>query len=953
MPMRIGMRQGCVSLVAALAALCLLPGFAAAAGGRGDRTAAEHALKRVQDLSKGLGVRTGRELTPAIAELVARRGALDANGRRQADALLARPTSTEAAPGHAYTVTEHAPVCGVHFCIHYVTTTLDAPDQNDSDADGTPDYVELMEQVFESEVFPCENGSAVMGCANAGSTGLGWPQAPSDGALGGDARFDVYIEDLFPSGVFGYVSPDPQPAGSSLHSYLVLDKDFSRYSPTLTGPDEMRVTAAHEYNHVLQFGIDAFEDTWMFEATAVYFEDKVYPGIDDYLSYMPSWVNSTADPLTDANGGGGLKMYGSAVWNHFIAGRHGAPTILAAWQASTQVNGGPFAPASYSTALAANGGTNFSDEFDDFAAAVAEWRAPGSGFPDLYPDVPAAARPSLAVGAGAATIQLDHTTFAFRNIQPPASSTALTLSATLPAGLKGAIALVGRTGASTTGGTVTTQIQGLSNGGAATVSLPNANTYGRITAVLVNADPTQSGWNNGQNDWNFTKDNQNFSGVQVTQGAPPPTPTATSGSASSIGLTSASLNGSVNPNGQATTYWFEYGTTTAYGTQVPLTPASAGSGVAAVAQSAAVSGLTRGTTYHYRIVAQSSGGTTPGLDQTFTTLDPPTATTTAATGVATDGATLNATVDPRGRATTYVFQYGPTAAYGSQLPLAPSSAGSGSSPVAVSALLSGLARAATVHYRVVATNADGTTAGGDQAFRTLDPPVVMTGGAGGIGATGATVTGTVDARGTQTVFAFEYGTTTAYGGQASGDAGSATGALSVAAAIAGLTPGTVYHYRLLAANADGSGAGSDLTFTTAGTGTSSTPTPTPSDGTGTGTNTTTARTSLILTAVIGRVRLGAALSRGLRVRVGCGEPCSIRVRLLLPAKVAKAMRLKRTVATASTRAGTASSLLALRFTTKARRALARLRTVRLTVAVTATASDGRHTSLNRAVALRR
>src|SRR4029078_12069467 len=131
-----------------------------------------------------------------------------------------------------------------------------------------------------------------------------------------------------------------------------------------------------------------------------------------------------------------------------------------------------FAPASYNTAIVAHGGTSFSDEFDDFSAAVAEWRVPGSGFPDTYPDIPASARPNMTVGAPATSISLDHTTFAFRNIPVPGASTTLTLHATLPAGLKGAVALVGRTGASDTAGTVTTAIQRLSSGGAATVSLP-------------------------------------------------------------------------------------------------------------------------------------------------------------------------------------------------------------------------------------------------------------------------------------------------------------------------------------------------------------------------------------------------------------------------------------------------------------------------------------------------
>src|SRR4051812_29575929 len=414
-----------------VAALAVLPASAGAASGNGGSERAQHALERVEDLNKGLGARTGRELTPALAELARTKRNLDAPGRKRADSLLARPTSSESAPGHAYTVTEHAPYCGLRFCIHYVTSTSDAPNLADADADGTADYVELMSQVFENEVFPCENGTAMLGCAAAGTSGRGWPQAPSDGTLGGDSRMDVYIENLYPS-IFGYVSPDTQATGASLFSYLVMDKDFSRYSQTLTGPQEMRVTAAHEYNHVLQFGIDANEDGWMFESTATYFENEVYPAVDDYLSYLSTWVTSTADPLTDAGGGGGLKEYGSAVWNHFIAGRHGAQTILQSWQASTQVNGGPFAPASYSTAIAANGGTSFESEFDDFAAAVAEWRVPGSGFPDTYPDVPASARPTMNVGAAATTVQLDHTTFAFRNIPIPSSATMLTLSATLP-----------------------------------------------------------------------------------------------------------------------------------------------------------------------------------------------------------------------------------------------------------------------------------------------------------------------------------------------------------------------------------------------------------------------------------------------------------------------------------------------------------------------------------------
>ena len=94
-------------------------------------------------------------------------------------------------------------------------------------------------------------------------------------------------------------------------------------------------------------------------------------------------------------------------------------------------------------------------------------------------------------------------------------------------------------------------------------------------------------------------------------------PSATTGSPSDIGQSSATLSGTVNPNGQDTTDYFQYGTTTTYGTQT--SPASVGSGTTPVGVHQSIVGLSPNTTYHYRLVAQSSAGTTNGADQTLTT----------------------------------------------------------------------------------------------------------------------------------------------------------------------------------------------------------------------------------------------------------------------------------------------------------------------------------------------
>ncbi|MGH8103737.1 MAG: InlB B-repeat-containing protein, partial [bacterium] len=106
--------------------------------------------------------------------------------------------------------------------------------------------------------------------------------------------------------------------------------------------------------------------------------------------------------------------------------------------------------------------------------------------------------------------------------------------------------------------------------------------------------------------------------VQPPQPGPP---VATTSSATGVTPNSATLTGAVKPNGASTTYYFEYGTTTAYGSQGPTQ--NAGSGYANVPVTAGLSGLLPNTTYHYRVVATNSNGTSTGQDRTFTTPSAP------------------------------------------------------------------------------------------------------------------------------------------------------------------------------------------------------------------------------------------------------------------------------------------------------------------------------------------
>ena len=178
-------------------------------------------------------------------------------------------------------------------------------------------------------------------------------------------------------------------------------------------------------------------------------------------------------------------------------------------------------------------------------------------------------------------------------------------------------------------------------------------------------------------------------------------PTAATGPVTSVGPTSATVSGSVNPNGVATSWHVEYGTSTTYGSQTSA--ASAGSGTASVAISSTLTNLKPGTSYHYRVVATSTAGTGRGADGLLTTSSAPVAITGSATSVTATSATLNGTVNPGSRATTWYIEYGTSTSYGTKTPV--KDAGAGTSDVAVSAAVTGLATGKTYHFRVVAVSA--------------------------------------------------------------------------------------------------------------------------------------------------------------------------------------------------------------------------------------------------------
>jgi hypothetical protein len=390
-------------------------------------------------------------------------------------------------------------------------------------------------------------------------------------------------------------------------------------------------------------------------------------------------------------------------------------------------------------------------------------------------------------------------------------------AASAPAAVTGPVTASGSTSA-TVGGTVNP------NGQATTwlVQYGKTTSYGSQTGAFnagagttgTNVSTTLNGLSPGTTyhyrfvATNATGTTQGADAVLTTSGAP--APDAVTGAADGISTTAAILTGSVNPNGRQTTSFFEYGTSTSYGSRTGSQ--NGGAGTTASNVSAQVTGLRAGQTYHYRLVATSDGGTSHGADQRFTTGSAPSVVTTGASSVSTTGARLNGRVNPNARGTTWHFEYGTSASYGASTPA--HSAGSGTGTANVSASLSGLTPGTTYHFRLVASNSSGTTAGGDQAFTTVATPVVATGSAG-VAVTSATLNGTVDPRNNTTTWYFEYGTTTGYGSRTPGQRADAnTGSRAVSVGVSNLSPGTTYHFRIVASSSTGTSRGADVAFTT-------------------------------------------------------------------------------------------------------------------------------------------
>ena len=207
----------------------------------------------------------------------------------------------------------------------------------------------------------------------------------------------------------------------------------------------------------------------------------------------------------------------------------------------------------------------------------------------------------------------------------------------------------------------------------------------------------------------------------VVTGSPNP-PTVTTGAASALTTTGATVNGTVSSNGASAAVNFEFGLTAAYGSTVTAAQSPLAAEATNAAVSAPIAGLICSTLYHFRAVGANTASTTNGADATFTTaacpVTGPTVTTGAASAISATGATLNGTVSSNGASTAVTFQYGLTTGYGSTATAAQSPLAAGATAAPVSVVIAGLTCNTLYHFRAVGASGAGTTNGADATFTT-------------------------------------------------------------------------------------------------------------------------------------------------------------------------------------------------------------------------------------------
>lgn len=204
------------------------------------------------------------------------------------------------------------PSIGGKFKFWYVDHT--DPDTSGTVHAATLDYVKSMASAFDT-VYQTT------------ITTMGYPEPPPD-SHGGDSKIDIYIMNCGEYWFYGYAVTDLNETISP--SFMVMDNDYSEFTTDTTSEEEaMQVTAAHEFHHVIQFGINADTDGWLMEATSTWMEDQVFDDIDDNLQYLNGTGGFFSNPEESLYSE--FHYYNSWLWLEYMETKWEQDAVKSIW----------------------------------------------------------------------------------------------------------------------------------------------------------------------------------------------------------------------------------------------------------------------------------------------------------------------------------------------------------------------------------------------------------------------------------------------------------------------------------------------------------------------------------------------------------------------------------------------------------------------------------------------
>jgi hypothetical protein len=199
---------------------------------------------------------------------------------------------------------------------------------------------------------------------------LNYRRPVGDGHHGGNHLFDVYLKDLGSQGLYGYCTPEYLKPGRKREAsgYCVLDNDFARSQFHTKPAKALKVTAAHEFFHAIQFGYDYKEDAWLMEATATWMEERFADSVNDNRQYLPYGQVGRPDVPLDTFSLSGFSQYGNWPFFEYLSSRFGVGTIRQIWTQAGQFPGGGhlYSAQALAAVLGAHGG--LPDVFTRYAA---------------------------------------------------------------------------------------------------------------------------------------------------------------------------------------------------------------------------------------------------------------------------------------------------------------------------------------------------------------------------------------------------------------------------------------------------------------------------------------------------------------------------------------------------------------------------------------------------------